>query len=1329
MARNYFLILGALLALVAISFVLGALQISTSTSRADEIVRQTTGESFETIRNSYDDIESRLIASARQLAESGVVVDGLRNLDSNGAAGAPLVRFFSSLQPGDRQSIELYTIEPRLVAWNGFSMPLDAAPSSDQFLDSYQLAIATDADKRKALVAWYPVRDGLRVLGAVRAMLLIEFDAPVQNQFLKDYSWTSKWRRLTSSRITYHSDSAPETSEDRMLLRSSDGSILGELEIQHRDFDNIKRELQVRAFDVTAFFIVLCMAWFLVGLAYWLRYNDYSWLTFMLLAVALALARWALMALDVPGRYQTGRAPLSPLFDPSHLASEFGFGLMRSAGDFLISALFGLVFSFVVARVLGRRATAIRNHERSLFHRVAVAAVGFALVFELVFLLAKTSQRVVVDSTLNLFALSGLLPSPLALLVFAATLIVALCVVITSSAIIRYVSITLGGARRASWRSVLFALAIAVGWVFARLNLTAYQHPTGLLLIIFISLVLLAALGATYKGSWTAALTIRNVLPAIFILAALVYPFLYKGLDLQTRSTMVDAVESFDQGRDARTVFALERSLVAAAEDEAILAALDPATNVNVDSVAAAFLVQSFAISIDQYNLSLVLATNDGEIRGRFYESPLIVATSQLRSQETEDFSIAVAMYEEKGADEPLVELVTGTKERDRFVYQGIARARNPDGSGAGSILIKAEPRLYVAQGTTPFPKVLVPSSVVSGFDRNISLAEFRDEFLVRSTGQNFGRYRLDPDVKTELDTAEEHWQRENIKGKLYLTYYRRTVDDTRDILPASVGSSTSIPVVAARVPAINIFDHLYFLLRITVAGIFLAIPAFIMGLFVQMHVRRDDASRVKFRNKVLNAFFAVGIATVTAMAVVGVNVITGENDRAVQSWLRQHLERVEATLAQESVTGELPYRALERVEVDSLASQVGLDLNIYRGTALEQSSRPQLIRDRLISERLPMAVYQSLYLDGFRFASTSERLGSFSYTAGYRAFPDESGRPRYVVSVPTLPEQERIEEERARTVAYLFGSLLLLVLVVMITASLLANALTRPIGRLREGLEKVAKGRFERIPSLETRDEIGELVDSFNTMQDELADSQQKLARQERELAWQEMARQVAHEIKNPLTPMKLSIQHLRRAFGDSRHTASEEFSQMFDRVTTTLTEQVDALARIANEFSSFGRMPKRELDRVEMNAVLRGAAELMRAEVNATISLDQAQTELVVSADKQELRRVVINLIKNGIQAVPEGRDGKIEIRTSREEADGVPFVRVEISDNGSGIPDDIRPRIFEPNFSTKTSGTGLGLAIVHKTVEELGGSIDFSTEAGSGTTFFFLLPLLSE
>src|SRR5690606_503343 len=308
--------------------------------------------------------------------------------------------------------------------------------------------------------------------------------------------------------------------------------------------------------------------------------------------------------------------------------------------------------------------------------------------------------------------------------------------------------------------------------------------------------------------------------------------------------------------------------------------------------------------------------------------------------------------------------------------------------------------------------------------------------------------------------------------------------------------------------------------------------------------------------------------------------------------------------------------------------------------------------------------------------------------------------------------------------IAYLFGALLVLLIGIFVTTALLANQLTRPFRRLRAGLQAVGAGQmYEPLP-VESRDEMGELVATFNRMQGQLVESRRRLAQQERELAWREMARQVAHEIKNPLTPMKLSVQHLRRAFrapGEDATPEEQRFAGTLERITTTLIEQIDALDRIAGEFSSFARLPRRSPEPLDLNAVVQEAAALFESEAGggvlpAVLRLDLAGEPLPVEADREELRRVFINLFKNALQAMPEDeraarRAGRITTRTWRDEA----HAWAEVEDTGTGIPEDVREKIFQPNFSTKTSGMGLGLAIVQKAVEASGGAISFETKEG--------------
>jgi nitrogen fixation/metabolism regulation signal transduction histidine kinase len=301
-----------------------------------------------------------------------------------------------------------------------------------------------------------------------------------------------------------------------------------------------------------------------------------------------------------------------------------------------------------------------------------------------------------------------------------------------------------------------------------------------------------------------------------------------------------------------------------------------------------------------------------------------------------------------------------------------------------------------------------------------------------------------------------------------------------------------------------------------------------------------------------------------------------------------------------------------------------------------------------------------------------------------------------------------------------------------MATATTLARALTGPLRRLRDGMQSVAAGRVQRPIPVESRDEVGQLVETFNLMQDQLSESRRKLAQHERDLAWSEMARQVAHEIKNPLTPMKLSIQHLQRAYDEfdpTDSTSKGRFAAAFDRITRTVSEQIDTLVDIANAFSTFARLPRRHTETFDPNDIIREAVELTAAELKSGIRFQETPESIRISADRDELRRVMINLLKNAVQSV--GSDGTVEvvarITAGIGDSSTAKVILCEVTDDGAGIEPDVQNRIFQPNFSTKTSGMGLGLAIAKKSVEGMGGEIGFRTLVGRGSTFWIKLPLV--
>ena len=243
------------------------------------------------------------------------------------------------------------------------------------------------------------------------------------------------------------------------------------------------------------------------------------------------------------------------------------------------------------------------------------------------------------------------------------------------------------------------------------------------------------------------------------------------------------------------------------------------------------------------------------------------------------------------------------------------------------------------------------------------------------------------------------------------------------------------------------------------------------------------------------------------------------------------------------------------------------------------------------------------------------------------------------------------------------------------------------------------------------SNDEIGQLVKAYNRMLKELEENAIKLAKSERESAWKEMAKQVAHEIKNPLTPMRLLVQQLE-------FTLKTEDKEQLQEFTKAMLDQIDALVSIADAFSRFADMPSSKREIFDIKELIGRTTSIFS---HLKFNTDLPEEQVMVSADRDQLLRVFNNLIKNAWQAVPEDRDPVIDIKLTEEKD----HVLIEVKDNGSGIEEEKKARVFEPSFTTKTTGMGLGLAMTQNIIEGLKGKIWLESEIGVGTTFYIKLP----
>jgi len=397
-------------------------------------------------------------------------------------------------------------------------------------------------------------------------------------------------------------------------------------------------------------------------------------------------------------------------------------------------------------------------------------------------------------------------------------------------------------------------------------------------------------------------------------------------------------------------------------------------------------------------------------------------------------------------------------------------------------------------------------------------------------------------------------------------------------------------------------------------------------------------------------------------------------------------------------------------IDLRDLSIDMQQDLHVYSLTGdLLASSSPELFDGGVLSRSMSM---DKPFFSDDHIALCYEQINNLPYLIAYLPFHNGAFVTIGYIAVPYyLSEQTRKDEIRALLIR-LIPTYLIALLLSLFFSYFATRSITAPISMLSDKMRQFEIGGKNNHIDYPYHDELGALVERYNILVDQVEESAEKLANAEREGAWRTMARQIAHEINNPLTPMKLSVQKLQLKHG------TEQFDAYFDKTAKMLIEEIDNLAHIAQSFSTFAKQPDVVTTEVDIAEKLSNVITLQREnDEQIPVRYVGADSGLTVLADNEQISQVFVNIIKNALQASPT--DIIVVLNAAYSERE----VQISISDDGTGIPEDIQARIFQPNFTTKSNGNGLGLAISKHIVEGSGGRIEFETSP-KGTTFYIYL-----
>ncbi|MDZ7658880.1 ATP-binding protein [Fodinibius sp.] len=588
-------------------------------------------------------------------------------------------------------------------------------------------------------------------------------------------------------------------------------------------------------------------------------------------------------------------------------------------------------------------------------------------------------------------------------------------------------------------------------------------------------------------------------------------------------------------------------------------------------------------------------------------------------------------------------------------------------------------------------------------------LQKFQNGKLINSVQQGFTNYF--PKYRTLEQNQLNALQSDTL---IYVTnetdtFSYRTLfwNESKDNV---IKASTTLP--GFRIILFSFFRFSFFLLLIS--GVVLLIKQ-----TMPKFTFRFLGSNVRFQDRLIDSFLLATLIFLGFLIASSHYAIKQQNRDIVRQELVDKLERLSNTIESNQIIRQKSQLG-SSFSLDSLTTPLDVDASFYTGRTVTETTTPQIYQQHLLPAALPYDIYHQLNNRNRQDAYSNVQLAGQNLLIGYRSILNNQNEPIATIAIPTFLESPKYDQQLLETISYLILVYLFVFGLFILGSTFISKQLTRPLVHIQRGLNKISGGNLDTTIPVTSDDEIGNLAEAYNNMVSRLKKLQKELAAAEREAAWKEMAQQVAHEIKNPLTPMKLNVQHLERQL-KSDHQNPEELKKKVQQITANLIEQIQSLNHIASDFSKFSQPLTEDFKEVDLKTILNSVAKLYEHDEKVSIHLETPQHPVHIQGIKDELKRVIINLVKNAYEAMPD-EGGKIVLRLYHHHKQNV-FIEVE--DNGSGIAEEDRPNIFVPNFSTKSSGTGLGLAICKKIIEAHEGSISFASVEGEGTTFVIKLP----
>ncbi len=1088
------------------------------------------------------------------------------------------------------------------------------------------------------------------------------------NKYYVPLSWQTE---LTEKYLTefnvYYTSNAQFSADGRKHsceLINSNGYKIGVVTFQKPSLSFALNEIQNTFYKIQSALGIL--AFLFLGMVFRRRVSSISnkYVRFMFIAVYLAALRVILFLFEFPNTIIK-----SELTNSAYFSSVFANGIVRSPFDFLITVSLFLLICFAFFRSAVVAETDSENPVKPSWYKFVIGLIIIIPIYLLILRgLGASIRSVIFDSTLRYFRDPDLIPELPAAVMHLNVLMLGFCSLLVTVALVyilyKYspVKYSLKGIYLFLFIFLLFQSA---GFLFDYFQ----KQPQGtpIIRIIFVLLTFLFVYLLIAKRTSRFQLYLYFAFAASFVT---VYMLNFYNSELEKESLKTTAFELIRPNENLLE-FIVTEALMEADQDNNLYTPFDAA---DPNFEASAFKIWSNSVlQGESIGCEVNFRNHDHEYLGGFsikFDNVFRADPNNLKAH----LNGLQNIYHDQSIY------------RDAEIVRGVMPVKMEDDL-LGYLEISVLYDINLLSGIEVPPFLSNRNSMINNtvdFDKLIILEFSSDRLIDKISSINISQPQIELMTSADLSQNNEAWLNLKINDEDYRFYLLKTDFEETKILAVGLKEK-------------DVSWNLFEFFKIFFVHSLIILLTLLATLIIR--IRKFKDYRLTFRGQLLIAFLFVSIVPMVLLAVYFRDLTEEKSMEAIFYKLGKRAVSVE-----EYINSYLHSTVNLNTLIEKAAFDLKIDFSIYKKGGLVYSSEQKYFDIGLMNEQLNPIVYNKFENEGILEFVASERIENYKYHSFY--YKGYIGGSEYIFVVSDIFNTILIPFSDVELDIFLFGIYSLAVILIILISTILANQISSPISELTIATKSVASGDLSIELDENKTGELKIFVKGFNSMVKQLKRSQAELAELERETAWKEMAKQVAHEIKNPLTPMKLSIQQLIAAKKDG----SPKFDSIFEKVTATVIDQIETLKNIASEFSSFARMPGLKVEDIDLVKVCDETINLFSQEKIKLVFSSDLRTA-VIAADYDQMKRSLINLIRNSIQA--DASNISLSLKKDND------FYLLTITDDGDGIPAEIMEKVFDENFTTKVHGMGLGLAMVKRSIENVGGTVKIETSSSAGTT----------